>query len=367
MNMEASVRNPGHPTPQMGRSLISYLWTSAAVVVLAIVISLLVGFAVLLSREPKSGRTMKFLSRVSIPATHTLISATDYATFHDGSLYVAYGSADELLAVDPRNGTVREFASGLTGIHGVAFSDASRMAYASLGGKNAIAAIEVAHPSSWTAVPAGQDTDGIVFDNHDNMAYAGNNGGGTATLVPDAKPLQSISIPLGGAPEFPQVDENTGLVYQPLEDTNEVVVVSPLAKRVVSRFALAPCKNPHGSAIDPEGKVLFVGCSNRLLAVMDLKTGTIIATVPIGRFVDTIAWDGGLHRVYTANSAGTMTVVEESSPRVYRVIDTVQTAAGGHTLAVDLYSHKVYVVCSRIRGAQVLVFEPLPDPSAFVP
>ena len=310
---------------------------------------------------------MRFVSTFPIPATHAFLSGTDYATILGGTLYVAYGSADALLAIDTHTGSVQTFATEMTGVHGVAFSDDSSIAFASLGGKDVIAAIKVANPSSWTPIHADRDPDGIVFDRHADMAYAGNNAGGTATLVPAAAPGHSFSIPLGGVPEFPQVDESTGLIYQPLENTSEVVIVSPYEQKVLSRFALAPCKNPHGSAIDPEGKVLFVGCSNRLLAVMDLKTGIVIATLPIGRFVDTIAWDGGLHRVYTANSAGSMTVVEESSPRVYRVIDTVRTAAGGHTLAVDLHSHKVYVVCSRIRGAQALVYEPLSNPSAFVP
>ncbi len=320
---------------------------------------LLAGVVVILSGGPASGRTMRFTVKILIPATHSLLSGTDYATVHNGVLYVAYGSANQLLAIDTRIGKVQTFATEMTGVHGVAFSDASGMAFASLGGKNAIAAIKAENPLSWTLIPSGREPDGIVFDSHAGLAYAGNNAGDTATLVPDADPAHPFSISLGGAPEFPQVDESTGLIYQPLEDTSEVVVVSPYAKSVVSRFALGPCKNPHGSAIDPERRVLFIGCFNQLLVVMDLKTGSIIATVPVGRYVDSIAWDAGLRRVYTANSAGSMTVVEESSPRVYRAIETIRTAAGGHTLAIDPQTHKVYVVCSRIRGAEVLVFEPI--------
>lgn len=54
-----------------------------------------------------------------------------------------------------------------------------------------------------------------------------------------------------------------------------------------------------------------------------------------------------------ATAAGSMMVVEESSPRRYQTIDTIQTAAGGHTLVIDSQTHKVYVVCSRFRGAQI--------------
>lgn len=350
------------PTMRMGRTSIRQLLIGTAFVVTAAVFLVLAGFSALMFRAPKSGRTMRFVSKITIPATHSLLSGTDYATVHDGTVYVAYGSADTVLAINSHTGVIGSFATEMTGVHGVAFSDSSRLAFVSLGGKDKVAVIKMVDSSSPELVPAGHDPDGIVFDHHADLAYVGNNGGVTATLVPATDPAHSFSIPLGGTPEFPQVDESTGLIYQPLEDKSEVVVVSPFKKRVVSRFPLGPCKNPHGSAIDPEQNVLFIGCFNQLLAVMDLKTGALIATIPIGRYVDVVAWDAGLHRVYTANSAGSMTVVEEISPRSYRAIDTIQTAAGGHTLAIDPQTHKVYVVCSRFRGAQVLVFEPLPSP-----
>ncbi len=350
------------PTTQAGRGSFHRYLIRAAFIAITALSLLLVGFGLLLSRGPKSGRTMRFLSTISIPATHTLLSATDYATVHDGTLYVAYGSADSVLAIDTRTQSTQTFAAEMIGVHGVTFTHSPALAFASLGGNDSIAVIKMRDSSSREVVRAGHDPDGIVFDDHADLAYVGNNGSGTATLVPATDPTHPFSIPLGGAPEFPQVDESTGLIYQPLQDTSEVVVVSPYEKRVVSRVSVVPCKSPHGSAIDPIRKVLFLGCSNQLLAVMDISTGTLIATVPIGRFVDVVAWDAGLRRVYTANSAGSMTVVEESSPRMYRAIDTIQTAVGGHTLAVDPKTHKVYVVCSGVRGAQILVFEPLPSP-----
>ena len=315
--------------------------------------------AFLLLRVPGGTEGMRLVSDVAIPAGQTLVAGTDYATVDGSSLYFAYGTANAIMAVDTRTGLMRTFASNLSGVHGVAFAKRSNLAFASMGSSDGIAVLNRNEGTLERVVPAGHDPDGIVFDEKANIAYAGNGGSDSATLVAVGDLDHPITIPLGGSPEFPQVDESTGLVYQPLEDKNEVVVTDPMARKVVSRFSISPCEKPKGSAIDGEDQVLFVGCSNRLLAVMNLADGHLIATVPIGRFVDVVAWDAALHRVYTANSGGSMTVIQRQAKGLYKVVDTVRTRPGGHTLAIDAVTHRVYVVCSGIREGHIVGYEPI--------
>lgn len=300
---------------------------------------------------------MRFVSATALPPAKGPLSGTDYAMVRDHTLYVAYSSADTLLEVDTGSGAVHSFATGLKGIHGVAFSRNPELAFASLGGAAEIAALTL-RGATIRPIPAGADPDGIVFDEKFGVVYAGNGRSDSATIVSIRDLEHPMTVPLGGSPEYPQVDETTGLIYQPLEDKNQVAVIDPGQQRVVAGFPVSPCEGPKGSAIDMERKVLFIGCSNRLLAVMDLASGRVVATVAIGRFVDFVGWDPGLHRVYTANSAGSMTVIGQSTQGAYEVLDTVQTRAGGHTLAVDPTTHRVYVICSRLRGAQILTYEP---------
>ena len=141
------------------------------------------------------------------------------------------------------------------------------------------------------------------------------------------------------------------------------MVVDPVAERVTARHAVAPCEHPSGAALDAADRLLFLGCRNRMLAVVNLDTFRVLQTLPINRFVDFIAFDPELRRVYTAGSAGTMTVVQQIGQNRFAVLDTVQTRAGGHTLAIDPTTHKVYVVCAGIHGASVVVFEPVPTAS----
>lgn len=334
------------------------LMTKALFLFVTFVSCLLVGLGIFSMWPPGSTSTMRLLSVVTTPTARHFVSATDYATVWGSNLYVAYGGADALLVIDTRTNNIRTFAAGMTGVHGVAFSTEGTLGFATLGGRNGIAVLKTGDGSTLKIVPAGADPDGVVFDRHADLAYAGNSKSESATLVPAHDLDHAYSLALGGSPEFPQVDEATGMIYQPLEDTNEVVIIDPAVKRVVKRFSIAPCSGPHGAAIDLEHRVLFLGCSNRMLAVMDLANGGIVATVPAGRFIDVVAFDPVLHRIYTANSAGSMTVVQQTLEGSYRVLETVRTAAGGHTLAVDPRTHRVYIVCSGLRSARILVYAP---------
>lgn len=305
---------------------------------------------------------MRLIADLAIPAGQSLLAGTDYATVDDSNLFFAYGTANAVMEVDTKSGLFRMFASNLPGVHGVAFSRQSHLAFASVGSANEIAVLDRTKGSLERIVPAGMDPDGIIFDQKADIAYVGNGASDSATLLPAADLDHPIGIPLGGSPEYPQADETTGLIYQPLEDKNEVVVIDPIARKVLSRFSIFPCESPKGSAIDSEDHVLFVACSNRLLAVMSLLDGHLLAAVPIGRFVDVVAWDAALHHVYTANAGGSMTVIERQSQGFYKVVDTVRTRPGGHTLAIDPVTHRVYVVCSGFHSAHILVYEPIATP-----
>lgn len=333
-------------------------WQRILWIVGSLAVVLVAGVFSIIARQPKSSRGMHFVTSIEIPPAAGLLSGTDYAIVHDHALFVAYSSADTLLKIDTKTSLLQAFATGLKGIHGAAFSQDPGLVFTSDGGAGQVAVLQMPQAILVKRVAAGMDPDGIVFDRKLNIAYTGNGGSGSATLIPADDLEHPTTISLGGSPEFPQVDEATGLIYQPLEDKNEVVVVDPMRKQVVSRFAVSPCEGPKGSAIDSVRQVLFIGCSNRMLVVMDLVNGQILSSIPIGRFVDVVGWDAGLRRIYTANSMGSMTVIEQSEQGTYRVLDTVRTLAGGHTLAVDPDTHRVYVVCSRLRGAQVLVYEP---------
>ena len=158
-------------------------------------------------------------------------------------------------------------------------------------------------------------------------------------------------------PEYAQADPETGVIYQNLEDTSELVVVDPQVRAVQKRYPLAPGEGPTGLAFDVAHRRLFSTCSGKLV-VLNADTGAIVTVLPIGAGADGADYDAGLRRVYTANGIGSMTVIQQDTADRYRVLENAPTRFGGHALAVDPLTHRIFIA----HFGSVAVYEPISQP-----
>jgi YVTN family beta-propeller protein len=215
-------------------------------------------------------------------------------------------------------------------------------------------------------IPAGDDPDAIIYDEKAKLVYVGDHDGKTGTLIDPATLKVVATIPLGGEPEYPQADPESGVIYQNLEDTSELVVVDPQKQAVTNRYKLAPGEGPTGLALDAANHRLFATCGNRTLVVLNADNGAVVTTLPIGAGVDGAGYDADLRRVYTANGLGSMTVIQQDSADSYRVLENAPTHFGGHSLAIDPATHRVYVAYFGSVAAYEVVAPP-PRSGARVP
>jgi DNA-binding beta-propeller fold protein YncE len=118
----------------------------------------------------------------------------------------------------------------------------------------------------------------------------------------------------------------------------------------MKRWSIAPGEGPSGLAIDPEHKRLFSVC-DKLMVVSDFESGKVVATVPIGNGPDAVRYDAGTGLVFSSNGEGTLTVVKQDSADTYEVLETVKTARGARTMALDPETHHVFVVTADFGPA----------------
>ena len=301
--------------------------------------------------------TLRVLPKIALPG-HGILSFADYPTVDGNRLYVGYTTKDELVVIDTARGNVVAVVKGLKDIHGCAIDPADHVGFTSNGGEDTVGVINLDTDSLVTKVPGGKGPDAIIFDAKDHLVYAADGEGKTATLIDPVTRSRVATIALGGSPEYPVADPSTGLVYQNLEDTNEVVVVDPIRRVVLARYTIGPGKGPTGIALDATGHRLFVVCGNKKLVILDENSGRLVASLPIGAGVDGVGFDPVLKRIYTANSAATMTVVQQDGVGAYHILENAPTPLGGHSLAVDPATHRIYVICAGIGSSKVAVFEP---------
>jgi hypothetical protein len=74
-------------------------------------------------------------------------------------------------------------------------------------------------------------------------------------------------------------------------------------------------------AIDPAHLRLFIGCHNKMMAVVNTENGKIVVTVPIGAQTDASVFDPELHLAFSSNGDGSLAVLHQESADKYTVID----------------------------------------------
>jgi hypothetical protein len=200
---------------------------------------------------------------------------------------------------------------------------------------------------------APTDADGIIFDKSSGLVLvvSGDNGV-LLTVKPDVDPKNGKLDPpieLGGKPEFLAAD-GTGKVYVNLVDKNEVAVVDIGARKVSSRWPVAPGGTPVGMSIDTKNHRLFVGCRNpQKLIVMSTDDGKVIADLPIGVGVDATKVDG--NEALASCRDGKLEIAAETSPGKWEIVQIVKTPMGARTMDVDTDAHKVYLPTAEFEGA----------------
>jgi DNA-binding beta-propeller fold protein YncE len=280
----------------------------------------------------------------------------DYMTISGARLYAGYARNGLVGVVDTATNGAVATIDGLTRVHGIAIVADRNLGFASSSGDNVVGVFDLATNKLLQKIPGGDGPDAIIYDEQAHLVYLANHSGKTGTLI-DPMNLKAVAtIPLGGEPEYPQADPMTGMIYQNLEDTSELVVIDPAKQAVVKRYKLDPGEGPTGLALDAADHRLFSSTGNRKLIVLDTDTGAVVAVLPIGAGVDGAGYDPDLRRVYTANGIGTMTVIQQDSPDRYHVLENASTHFGGHSLVVDPATHRVYVAYFGSMAA----YDPVP-------
>jgi DNA-binding beta-propeller fold protein YncE len=126
-----------------------------------------------------------------------------------------------------------------------------------------------------------------------------------------------------------------------IEDKDSIDVIDTAKREVIAHWSVAPAESPTGMAVDTAGHRLFVGGGPKLV-MMDDASGKVVASVPICGGTDGTAYDPSAKLVFVSCSDGKMTIARADRDSL-TVVQTLDTARGARTVAVDPATHRVYV------------------------
>jgi YVTN family beta-propeller protein len=281
--------------------------------------------------------------------------AFDYLTVDPAAkrLYVSHGA--EVVVIDLATNTVAGKIADTPGVHGVAVAPGPNgRLFTSNGRENKVSIVDPKTFATISKVETGANPDAIMYEPKEKAIYAFNHTGGSATVIDAASGKVIATVPLGGAVETGQSDPGLGKVYVNIEDKDTVDVIDTATHTVSARWSIAPAEGGTGMAIDPAAHRIFVG-GDKFVVMMDGQSGKVLASAPICDGTDATSYDPSTKNIFVSCSDGHITVAHVDGPAALSVVQTITTARGARTNALDPTTHRVYVAAQNYQT---------PDPNA---
>lgn len=273
----------------------------------------------------------------------------DYLTVDAAARRLYVSHATHVAVIDLDAGKVVGDIPDTPGVHGIAVAAELNRGFVSNGRSNSVTIIDLKTLKRVGQAATGENPDSIRYDATSGRVFTFNGRSKNSTAI-DAKTGAVVAtIPLPGKPEF-SVADGKGKVYVNIEDTSDIVEIDAAKATVTKKYALSGCEEPSGLAIDVKNRKLFSVCANRVMAISDPDSGTVVATLPIGAGSDGVAFDPGTGYAFSSNGDGTLTVVQQVAGK-WAVVENIATERGARTIALDEKTHRLYLPTAKTAPA----------------
>jgi YVTN family beta-propeller protein len=285
----------------------------------------------------------------------------DYPSIDSPRHLLYLSRATHVAILDTQTGQVVGDIGDTPGVHGIAIAADVGRGYISAGKADQVKVFDLNTRKVITGVAVGSKPDAILYDRGTRQVFAFNGHSNNVSVIDVAADRVVDTVALGGAPEFARTD-GEGNIFVNIEDKNQLLQLNAKTRKVTARWNLPGCDGPTGLALDAAHHRSFSVCANAAMTILDTVTGKAIATLPIGKGVDGADFDSESQNAFSANGEGTLTIVHESDPDHFAVIQTLSTAQGARTVALDPATHELFLPTANFGAAKPTSLDAHPKP-----
>jgi DNA-binding beta-propeller fold protein YncE len=188
----------------------------------------------------------------------------------------------------------------------------------------------------------------VLFEAFTNRVYVF---GDRTTAMPviDAKEGMVVgSLELGGAPRS-GVADGDGTLYVVLSDSSTIAVVDLRGMKVTRRLSLGGNSACHGVALDAANHLLFVTCTRSesggpVMAILSSDDGRIVSTLSLAGTPTDMVFNPVTKEAFSTHENGTMAVVHEEGPTVFRLVADIDTIDRAKSITLDRKTNRVFTM-----------------------
>lgn len=273
----------------------------------------------------------------------------DLVTFDPtaGRVYVAHG--DHVTVVNVTKGEVVGTVGPISGkTQGIAIVPGGKRGYTDDGKRGVAIPFDLSSLKPIKDITAKPDSDALIYEPVTRHVFVVNADSGSITVIDPVEDKAIATIDIGAGLEA-GVADGQGAVYVNGEEKHEILKVDAKTNKVVGRWSMPDCRQPHGLAMDTQARRLFATCVNQTMVVMNADTGATVARVPIGRFSDGAAFDPVRKLAFSSNGDGTLSVIKEIDPQHFELVAKVKTELGARTMAIDSKTGRLFLVGAKVE------------------
>ncbi len=299
-----------------------------------------------LSISNGNSQTYKLSKKINVPGN----GGWDYSAVDNVNqkLYVSHG--DDVNIIDIKTDLTVATIPDTKGVHGIAIANDLNKAFITNGKDNSVTIIDLKTFVLLEKVAiSGQKPDAILYDNFSKKVFTFNAKSNDATVLDAVTNKVVKTIPLNGKPEF-SATNNKGLIYVNIENKNEIKTINTTKLEVTTTWSIAPGDEPSGLALDTQTNRLFAVCGNKLMIIVDAKSGKTITTLPIGEGCDGVVFDPKLKLAFASCGDGTITVIKEDKNDKFSVLETVKSQKGARTICLNPTTGSLYLTTSDFNA-----------------
>jgi WD40 repeat protein len=256
-------------------------------------------------------------------------------------VYVSHGT--EVKVIDADSGAVVGTITGPKRCHGVTLVDSLGKGFITDGEEGKVLVFDTKTLKITGDVKTDKDSDSITYDPASKRIFAFNGDPHNASVIDPENSKLVKSIDLGGGPEF-AVADGKGIVFNNIEDKNEIVAIDSLALTLKARWPVAPAGTPTALAMDREHRRLFsAGRKPQMVVMLDADSGKVLQSMPISGGADAAVFEDQTGLLFVSTRDGMVHIFHEDSPQKLSEVQTLKTEFGAKTMALDTKTHNIYL------------------------
>ncbi len=198
-------------------------------------------------------------------------------------------------------------------------------------------------------VKVGGFPNGLAFDPSSDTLLAAN-----VSRQDDPAPI-TVSIIVPGRTRWPIFDNKMDRFYVNISKPPQIVAIESRDPDGITASYDIPATGPHGLDIDLENRRLFCACDQGGLFTVDLQSGRVSRVSDLSGPPDVIFYNSRLHHLYVA--IGEPGVIDVFDTDTMKLVQTVRTELGAHTIAYKPDANKVYAFMPESHRASVFIDE----------